>query len=705
MDLTLVYSPCVVVFLICCLLQQIEFGDGSLDLKGAAKATYTLHHVRAIVEHVDFTLDMAYVDFVGAIIELDFGATVYGETFDGGRFSFPTATPISHSVREPAGLSGAVELRCNGMALPSFSNLPEHRLMSTPPWHMIGLPHKKKHESSLAESLLSLLETQHPEVRSLSQNETSGTRHRNTASSSKVFFGVILRYQDDSGFAMRNKQFHNFKNVSDPLQGCHVNILKSSNQRIFPTKMLFRAQDKAPVYGSTGTLVRENRAAETCKTRGAEPMVTAISVLNSKVVPRQHRKSIKTVLDKYPRVHETWHKIVPPLPSYCGLKNGSLLETQVLALRARHEASFLETQATSKVGDVPIPELVPIIRNFLMMFLPALFNGFMRSSTTRTAAKLDQVVPGDVLANVPEDVVELLGEPLVQNITSLLGDSLAASTTSMVSVGLGEQMGPGIAKALKESLADQVNHQVTPLLERAIPEKIGKTLPYLLERSLPIALSKLLTLSLTHSLVPVLTTALTRTPQQELWCHYCYHYNTHCHQCHESPQSEYYNVYYSAYYSDYYSRYYDEYYTNALKGIDAKQHPDGNNPVPARMDNNGRSAHSAPGSDSSDRVVTAGGSRLSDIENGKSQLETERGSNPLRDCDRHEMCKLVVKIAKEEEMLCDDEPDCEIPEKPNCANDQTLSNPFFCNAADCVEVLSIAKTPQDCENHFPPINY
>lgn len=75
--------------------------------------------------------------------------------------------------------------------------------------------------------------------------------------------------------------------------------------------------------------------------------------------------------------------------------------------------------------------------------------------------------------------------------------------------------------------------------------------------------------------------------------------------------------------------------------------------------------------------------------------------NPLVDCDRHGLCKTIVRIFLEDKDECDNEADCTRADKADCANDQALSNKYYCNAADCIEIQSLASSYEACHHWFP----
>lgn len=73
----------------------------------------------------------------------------------------------------------------------------------------------------------------------------------------------------------------------------------------------------------------------------------------------------------------------------------------------------------------------------------------------------------------------------------------------------------------------------------------------------------------------------------------------------------------------------------------------------------------------------------------------------LTDCDRHGLCIKIAHMTKREADLCDQQHDCITPFTPDCANDQKLSNDFYCNAADCIEIEALVKTNEkDCGKWF-----
>ena len=596
------------------------------------KTTYTIHRVTGLMENIAFKRHIRHVDFTAAIIKLKLNQQVYLEDFYGKQENLPTETPLSKTnivnittnkkVREKnLGVSGTMSLECqlkgdSKLIIPTYSDLFDDfkGKETTPPWHLISLPHGTKAVYGLTSSIINLLERQNPTI----LKEIKGLGETNTTDT--LYFALLLRYRDHHGTDMTSKiildnHHNNYNDINRfALNKCFLNILSPSKQKLWPTKNFVDATTGDILYGQSGNLINERkRKRKTMKT---------ISILSRHVIPENFAKSNKNLLNKYPRIKNSWHPIVPHMPHYCGLANGSLLESQTLALRAKHEMAFIQTRNKK---EQPIPELPELVLQFLHAFIPGLINNFLRQDTSRTAQVLSDQVPGDVLSNVPEDEIELLAQPLVHNVVSLLTDALHHTVVESISTELGMQLGPKMAEVITQNIIPKMANQIVPTLQQAIPEKVNKVVPYLMERALPIKLNKLLTLTVTHALVPTLTTALTRTPDQDIWCHLCYYKHKHCNYCHDSPQSEYYNNYYSAYYSDYYSTYYEKYYTDALESIENLQHPPSFQGA-AKAANMGiapagtDSEITPEAYDTPDRAVTASGTKESEVQLGHDEF-------------------------------------------------------------------------------------
>ena len=70
-------------------------------------------------------------------------------------------------------------------------------------------------------------------------------------------------------------------------------------------------------------------------------------------------------------------------------------------------------------------------------------------------------------------------------------------------------------------------------------------------------------------------------------------------------------------------------------------------------------------------------------------------------CDMHGLCARLVRLSSAERSLCNSDEDCLRPRRPDCMNDDALSNEFSCDGADCIVIQSMARTLADCAESFP----
>ena len=71
------------------------------------------------------------------------------------------------------------------------------------------------------------------------------------------------------------------------------------------------------------------------------------------------------------------------------------------------------------------------------------------------------------------------------------------------------------------------------------------------------------------------------------------------------------------------------------------------------------------------------------------------------DCDMNGLCRRLVKIAAQDAALCAAREDCLRPARPDCMNDEELSNGFSCDATDCLVIQSMASSVAECAAQFP----
>ena len=75
----------------------------------------------------------------------------------------------------------------------------------------------------------------------------------------------------------------------------------------------------------------------------------------------------------------------------------------------------------------------------------------------------------------------------------------------------------------------------------------------------------------------------------------------------------------------------------------------------------------------------------------------------MADCDLAGLCRRTVKDTATAKELCDKDENCVAPELPDCVAEETMVGQFGCDATDCIEVLSLAGSNDDCANLFPSL--
>lgn len=115
----------------------------------------------------------------------------------------------------------------------------------------------------------------------------------------------------------------------------------------------------------------------------------------------------------YPTVSQSWHHVVPPMPDYCGLREGALSLAQVevrrcrappctlppasrrpKTLQAAHETAFIESQ-------FPIPGLQDILDFAMKILMPPIMDPFMDLLGEHAVHTVAAQTGHDVMENVP----------------------------------------------------------------------------------------------------------------------------------------------------------------------------------------------------------------------------------------------------------------------------------------------------------------
>ena len=121
----------------------------------------------------------------------------------------------------------------------------------------------------------------------------------------------------------------------------------------------------------------------------------------------------------------------------------------------------------------------------------------------------------------------------------------------------------GSVRGLSQSLTKSITNQ----LVNALLKKVFNVLTKYSTREL----TTRLTIGLTHSLSSTISHALSRSPKEDYYCHYCEVHQLYCDLCKKGYIKEYELDYKISYYSTYYSTYYSQFYGTTISDYMAKQ--------------------------------------------------------------------------------------------------------------------------------------
>jgi hypothetical protein len=215
----------------------------------------------------------------------------------------PTETPLSRvntvnaSSRKKRreknlGISGTISLECkmddagSKLVVPTYSNLFDDfkGKETTPPWHLVSLPHNTKASYGMTSSILNILEKQNPVI----MEEIKELGNRNTTDT--LYFALLLKYRDNHGTDMTSKLIANQdddQHMHAALSKCFVDILSARQQKLWPTKNYVDADTGDILYGKTDYLMHDKNS----KSRRAT--LKTISVLSKHIIPENFAKSRK----------------------------------------------------------------------------------------------------------------------------------------------------------------------------------------------------------------------------------------------------------------------------------------------------------------------------------------------------------------------------------------------------------------------------
>ena len=347
---------------------------------------------------------------------------------------------------------------------------------------------------------------------------------------------------------------------------CKLRLLSNAEQNKWPIRTVAnnRGHRARLVRGDVSESRRRHRPIERRFDVFAAPTAATISTKAN-----THHHHLRNFERRYPEVHESWHPVVPPIPNYCALEDGSLSLDDAHRLRVHHETLFIETRTLETVG---IPGLDKILNPVMEILMPPIFDPFGEELTKHTSNTLGSETSHEANSQAPNDAAGKIVPALKHNLVSSLPDLLSAHLTESITADLTMQIGPRVLEDTSRALVPKLHRDIVDVLTRSIPSRMTSALPYLLERSLGISLTRTLVRSVTHALTPAIVYGLSRTPDQAEICASCYRDGSRCEECRLSAFAQRSTNYYSAYYAGYYAEYYQAYYVESLEALDRTQH-------------------------------------------------------------------------------------------------------------------------------------
>jgi hypothetical protein len=404
---------------------------------------------------------------------------------------------------------------------------------------------------------------------SSSSPSTSSTSNSSNPSSNTISTLVLLRYADDTGlilqhpllsnnyFGLDSEQYDIISEIEFTLRHCTLHLNQIHEQVVWPARSFINMKTREVLNTSSGDstkiTIQENIHHD-----------VFLSINDDKIVERDKPDTeIYSFHESYSSVASTWHPLVPSIPNYCGLKNGTLEINTVEELQRHHEAAFIETKQ--------IPFLDKILGFVVKLMMPPLMNPFMDKFKTHMAHTMTQLTHA-IDADTPNDVLKVLAPILVRNLTAILTDSITAEITDKLADGISEKVGSRIVAQVQAAVDPSLHKSLVENLSNSIPKPLGDSVSKDLSWQLPALITRKVTKSVTHAIVPTLAHMISNSPEQDYWCNKCYFEKIGCRNCLNSEEANYYLTYYSAYFADYYSDYYAEYYESSIDEITNIQH-------------------------------------------------------------------------------------------------------------------------------------
>ena len=169
------------------------------------------------------------------------------------------------------------------------------------------------------------------------------------------------------------------------------------------------------------------------------------------------------------------------------------------------------------------------------------------------------------------------GGPIAK-IEPKLRDNVVDGLLSMCMPSLQEDLAAKIIKlwptvkySVERGAVRGLSQSLTKSITNALVEELLKKLFMGLTKHTTRELTTRLTIGLTHSLSSTISHALSRSPKDDYYCHYCEQHQLYCDLCVKATTREYKLDYHISYYSTYWSTYYSRFYGTTISDYISKK--------------------------------------------------------------------------------------------------------------------------------------
>jgi len=163
---------------------------------------------------------------------------------------------------------------------------------------------------------------------------------------------------------------------------------------------------------------------------------------------------------------------------------------------------------------------------------------------------------------VAQEVSEDTGQQMLHALSLAVGDNLRHSVNRSVTREVTRALTISLTESLTKSIADKLSVRLHQSMTYLTTHKVTRPL-------IPL---------FTHSLAVILGHSMTREPQYDYFCYYCFQEpKMFCNYCWQNffqiTAFDYYTGYYAAYYSKYYDSFYGEVYSEKISQDYIQQYP------------------------------------------------------------------------------------------------------------------------------------